>query len=146
VYRKRSAGVSITHKPALTHSIVITKWIPKDKQKRYPDLNLTLIHPIEHGTPANRAPVRWKRLTNLVVDTPESAVEKLDWCALRCKIEVFHKIPKSGCKIEHSRLRTAERLLNLIATCCVIEWRIFWHTIPNKNSPGNAAGSGAQPD
>ena len=33
-------------------------------------------------------------------------------------IEVFHKILKSGCKAEEARLRTAERLVNLIAVFC----------------------------
>jgi hypothetical protein len=28
------------------------------------------------------------------------AIEKLQWYALRWKIEVFHKILKSGCKVE----------------------------------------------
>jgi hypothetical protein len=41
------------------------------------------------------------------------------------KIEVFHKIMKSGCKAEDSKLRTAERLVNLIATFCIMSWRIF---------------------
>lgn len=35
----------------------------------------------------------------------------------RCgwKIEAFHKILKSGCKAEESRLRMADRLMNLVA-------------------------------
>jgi len=44
---------------------------------------------------------------------------------MRWKIEVFHKILKSGCKAEESKLRTAERLVNLIATFCILSWRIF---------------------
>jgi hypothetical protein len=63
------------------------------------------------------------------------AVEKLKWYAMRWKIELFHKILKSGCKVEQSRLRTAPRLVNLIATCCVLAWRIFWMTMINRNDP-----------
>jgi hypothetical protein len=55
----------------------------------------------------------------------EEAIEKLHWYALRWKIELFHKILKSGCGVEESRLRTAPRLVNLIATCGVVAWRIF---------------------
>ena len=68
----------------------------------------------------------------------EEAIEKLSWYALRWKIEVFHKILKSGCKLEASRLRTAPRLVNLIATCCVIGWRIFWLTMINRSQPAAA--------
>jgi hypothetical protein len=45
----------------------------------------------------------------------QDAVEKLEWHALRWKIELFHKILKSGCKAEESKLRTAQRLANLVS-------------------------------
>lgn len=65
----------------------------------------------------------------------QDAIEKLQWYALRWKIELFHKILKSGCKVEESRLRTAPRLVNLIATCCVLAWRIFWMTMVRRTDP-----------
>jgi hypothetical protein len=51
---------------------------------------------------------------------------------LRWRIEVFHKILKSGCQAEQSKLRTAERLVNLLATFCILSWRIFWLTMLNR--------------
>ena len=42
----------------------------------------------------------------------EETIEKLPWYSMRWKIETFHKILKSGCKAEESRLRTAARLAN----------------------------------
>jgi hypothetical protein len=53
----------------------------------------------------------------------------------RWKIEVFHKILKSGCKAEESKLRTAERLVNLISVFCILSWRIFWMTMINRSVP-----------
>jgi hypothetical protein len=67
------------------------------------------------------------------------AIEKLDWYAMRWKIETFHKILKSGCKAEESRLRTADRLTNLIAVFCVLSWRIFWLTMISRSAPQAAA-------
>lgn len=52
------------------------------------------------------------------------------------KIETFHKILKSGCRAEESRLRTADRLTNLIAIYCILSWRIFWVTMLNRADPG----------
>ena len=49
--------------------------------------------------------------------------------------QLFHKILKSGCKAEESRLRTAERLANLISLFCVLRWRIFWMTMLNRCAP-----------
>ena len=55
------------------------------------------------------------------VQSRKDAIEKLEWYAMRWKIEMFHKILKSGCKAEESRLRTAERLANLISLFCILE-------------------------
>ncbi|MBI2510746.1 MAG: transposase [Opitutae bacterium] len=72
-------------------------------------------------------------MTDLPVRSVKEALEKIQWYALRWKIELFHKILKSGCRAEESRLRTATRLVNLIATCCVVAWRIFWLTMINRS-------------
>ena len=67
--------------------------------------------------------------------TNEAAVEKPRWYAVRWKIEVFHKILKSGCRAEEARLRTAERLVKLLAVFCVLSWRVFWLTMMNRAAP-----------
>jgi hypothetical protein len=76
------------------------------KQKRYPALDLTVVHASEVGTPPGRKPVRWKLVTDLKVSSLEEAIEKIRWYAMRWKIEVFHKVLKSGCRAEDARLRT----------------------------------------
>ena len=108
---------------------------PIGKQKRYPALTLTVIHAEEREHPPHRAPVVWRLITNLTVRSPAQAIEKLNWYALRWKIEVFHNILKSGCKVEDAKLRTAERLVNLIAIFCLVSWRIFWTTMMNRVAP-----------
>jgi hypothetical protein len=74
-----------------------------------------VIHAIERGQPEGRKPIQWKLITNLPVKCKADAIEKLDWYALRWKIETFHKVLKSGCRAEDSKLRNAELLANLIA-------------------------------
>ena len=108
---------------------------PIGKQKRYPELTLTVIHADERGTPKNRKKIEWKLITDLPVASRAAALEKLEWYALRWKIEVFHKILKSGCKAEESKLTTAQRLANLIAVFCILGWRIFWMTMLNRSVP-----------
>jgi hypothetical protein len=108
---------------------------PIGKQKRYPALTLTVIHAEERGTPKNRKKIDWKLITDRPVQSRKDAIEKLDWYALRWKIEVFHKILKSGCRAEEAKLRTAQRLANLIAVYCILSWRVFWMTMLNRSSP-----------
>ncbi|HSB13701.1 MAG TPA: IS4 family transposase [Bryobacteraceae bacterium] len=108
---------------------------PIAKQKQYPPLNLTVIYAQESSTPRNRDRIDWKLITNLPVRSRKEAVEKLAWYAMRWRIETFHKILKSGCRAEASKLRTAERIVNLIAMFCVLSWRIFWMTMMNRVAP-----------
>src|SRR5262245_51840765 len=44
-----------------------------------------------------------------------------------CHIELFFRVLKQGCQIEHLRLQTKPRLVNAIAIYLIIAWRI--HTI-----------------
>jgi hypothetical protein len=108
---------------------------PIGKQKQYPDLELTVIHAEEREIPIDREPIHWKLITNLPVRSLDEAAEKLKWYSLRWKIETFHKILKSGCKAEESRLQTAQRLANLISVFCILSWRIFWMTMLTRAVP-----------
>jgi Transposase DNA-binding/Transposase DDE domain len=105
---------------------------PIGKQKEYPPLMLTVIYAQEASTPRGRDKIDWKLITNLPVHSRKDAVEKLTWYAMRWRIETFHKILKSGCRAEASKLRTAERIVNLIAMFCILSWRIFWMTMMNR--------------
>jgi hypothetical protein len=108
---------------------------PVGKQKRYPALTLTVLHAREPEEPAHRPRIDWKLVTDLPVPSNRAAVEKLRWYALRWKIEVFHKVLKSGCRAEEARLRTAERLVRLIAVLCILGWRVFWMTMIGRSVP-----------
>lgn len=93
------------------------------------------MHATERGAPRHRKPIEWKLITDLPVTSRAEAIEKLRWYAMRWKIETFHKILKSGCRAEQSKLRTAERLVNLLAMFCILGWRIFWLTMLNRAVP-----------
>jgi hypothetical protein len=108
---------------------------PLAKQKRYPALELTVICADERGTPENRQPIHWRLITDLPVTCVGEAIERIGWYALRWKIELFHKILKSGCRAEDAKLRSAERLVNLLALFCILAWRVFWLTMLNRTAP-----------
>ena len=74
-------------------------------------------------------------MTNLPVKSLKSALEKIQWYALRWKIETFHKILKSGCRAEQAKLRATERLSKLIAVFCILSWRVFWMTMVGRINP-----------
>lgn len=113
----------------------ITVLPPIGKQKHYPALSLTVIHVTERGVPKGRKPIEWKLITDLPVRGRSEAIEKINWYAMRWKIELFHKILKSGCRAEDAKLRTADRLANLMAVFCIISWRVLWLTMLNRTKP-----------
>jgi hypothetical protein len=108
---------------------------PLAKRKRYPALALTVICADEQETPENRQPIHWRLITDLPVTCVDEAIETIGWYALRWKIELFHKILKSGCRAEEAKLRSAERLVNLLALFCILAWRVFWLTMLNRTAP-----------
>lgn len=115
---------------------------PIGKQNRYPPLTLTVIHASEPEEPEGRERIEWKLVTDLPAASLADAVMMLTWYAMRWKIETFHKILKSGCRAESSRLRTAERLVRLTAVFCILSWRVFWMTMINRAAdpaPASAA-------
>src|SRR3954471_6419052 len=75
-------------------------YAPEAKQKHYGPLHLTVIYARERDNPKGRERIDWKLITNLPVRSRSEAIEKLDWYACRWKIELFHKVLKSGCQAE----------------------------------------------
>ncbi|VWX50811.1 IS4 family transposase [Novosphingobium sp. 9U] len=108
---------------------------PIGKQKKYRHQDLQIIHAEEIDPPEGRAPIYWKLITNLPVTSHADAVHKLEWYALRWKIETFFRTLKTECRIEELRLTTVNRLANCIALCCVVAWRVSWLTILAREAP-----------
>jgi hypothetical protein len=57
---------------------------PIGKYKRYPALDLTVIHATERGAPKGRKPIEWKLMTDLPARTRFEAIEKIDWYGMLC--------------------------------------------------------------
>ena len=108
---------------------------PIGKQRKYRHQELQIIHAEELDPPEDRAPILWKLITNLPVGSHAEAVHKLEWYALRWKIETFFRTLKTGCRVEELRLATADRLANCIALCCVVAWRVSWLTMLSREAP-----------
>jgi hypothetical protein len=84
-----------------------------------------VFHAEERATPKNRKKIEWKLIADLPVQSRKDVIEALERYAMRWKIEVFHKIVKSGCRAEESKLRTAGRLVNLISIFCILSCAFF---------------------
>jgi hypothetical protein len=88
-------------------------------------VTVTLIGATEQSAPAGTAAISWVLLTNLVVKDLESATEKLQWYGRRWGIETWHKVLKSGCKVEDCLLEEAERLKRYLTLFSIIGVRLM---------------------
>jgi hypothetical protein len=94
-----------------------------------PPLPLWGVWAYEIDAPAKVEPVQWLLLTSVPVTGAQEALERLDWYAARWGIELWHKVLKSGCRIETRQLETFDRLQRLLTLYAVIAWRIMYATM-----------------
>jgi hypothetical protein len=113
----------------------VTLPAPHRPDRTLPDVEVTAILATEPQPPAGEEPVEWLLLTNLPVETPEQALEKLQWYLCRWQIEVFFRILKSGCRIEKLRLEQLERLEPALAFYMIIAWRVLFLTMLGRECP-----------
>lgn len=108
----------------------------KDKDgKRLPDLTVWAVLAQEENSAVAGEALEWLLLTTLPVENLEQAKEKLAWYAKRWGIEVFHRVIKSGCRIEDRQLCNAERLETCLAIDLVVAWRIYHMTQLAREAP-----------
>lgn len=98
-------------------------------------LKLWVVHVLESSPPTDAQPVEWFLLTTCPITTAAQAQECLRWYCLRWRIEDWHRVLKSGCRIEALQHKTAERLKRAIAINLVIAWRIMLMTLLGRECP-----------
>jgi len=94
-----------------------------------------IVHAVEENPPANTEAIEWFLLTTIAVDSAEQAEQCLRWYCLRWRIEDWHRVLKSGCRIEKIAHETADRLRRAIAINLVIAWRIMLMTLLGRETP-----------
>ncbi len=98
-------------------------------------IEIRVIHALEENPPPNTKPVEWFLLTTIDITSAEDAEQCLRWYCLRWRIEDWHRVLKSGCRIEDLGHATAERLRRAIAINMVIAWRIMLMTLLGRETP-----------
>jgi len=105
------------------------------KQARLESIKLYAVMVQEIQNEPDQDSLQWLLITNDPVLCLEDAIEKIKWYKARWQIEIYHKIFKSGCKVEDCRLETIDRLYVYLALFGIIAWRIYWLTHINRTHP-----------
>ena len=98
-------------------------------------ITLWAIHIREQAPPPNEEPIEWFLLTTCDITDDEQARQCIRWYILRWRIEDWHRVLKSGCRIERLAHQTAARLKRAIAIHLVIAWRIMLMTLLGRACP-----------
>ncbi len=108
---------------------------PPQGYKEEHSIPIWIIHASENNAPSDIKPLEWFLLTTIDLNIIEDAVDCIKWYCLRWRIEDWHRVLKSGCKVEKLAHETAGRLKRAIAINLVIAWRIMLMTLLGREIP-----------
>ena len=108
----------------------------KGPSKGRPPVNMSVVHVWEEAAPAGAEPLEWFLLTSLEITEERAADRMLEWYRLRWRIEDWHRVLKSGCKVHALANRRRERLQRAVTIKAVIAWRLTVMTLLGRDTPG----------
>lgn len=100
---------------------------PPQRLRGRPAVKLWAVYAVE--TPGACDPkdrLEWMLLTSLEVKSVEDALKVIGYYKQRWGIERFHKVLKSGCRIEDRQLGQAQSLEACLAIDAMVAWRIYF--------------------
>jgi hypothetical protein len=113
----------------------VTICAPSRRRDKESPVEIYAVYLNEPNPPKGVEPLSWMLLTTLPVTTTEQARTIVEYYAVRWSIEIFHRILKSGCRIEKRQLQTAERLRKCLALDSLVAWRIQLLTMLGRQVP-----------
>jgi hypothetical protein len=138
---RRSARSSTKEQPGRTATLGIRycdlELLPPQQCKcERKNIRITAILAEETDPPKDvKEPLEWMLLTTLPVTTIEEALERIKYYRTRFGIEVYHKVLKSGCKVEERQHHHVEGLQNALALDMIVGWRIMYLTMLGRSVP-----------
>ncbi len=102
-------------------------------------ISVQVIGVTEGDPPQGAEALSWVLLTNLRVPEVKAAVERIGWYTKRFGIETWHKVLKSGCKVEDCLLETGERLARYLTLFSILGVRLMYVAYLARVQPDLAA-------
>lgn len=114
----------------------VTLQAPQYRAKEdLPEIGLWAVLASEVSAPAGEKPIEWLLLTNVPVLQFSDAIERITWYTARWVVEMFHKVLKSGCRVERRQFEDTDNLRRYLALDSVVAWRVLALTLSNRQTP-----------
>jgi hypothetical protein len=105
------------------------------KKEELPTITVGALLVREEAPPAGAKPVEWLLLTTLSCATLGEALQCLTWYTYRWRIERYHFILKSGCRVEKLELESGDRLMCALAVYSMVAVRLLHLTYQARETP-----------
>lgn len=136
---KKSKQKARAKRPARTAQVSVRstqiELKPPPYHKDRDPIKIGIVHVKEDNPPADVEAVEWFLLTTIDLQSADNVLNCVKWYCLRWRIEDWHRVLKSGCKVEDLANKTAERLKRALAIKQVIAWRIMLMTLLGRETP-----------
>jgi hypothetical protein len=93
---------------------------------KLPTVDIWVVMATEVSPPPGQDPIDWVILTSLPVEDLDQAINILQWYMGRWEIEVFHRVLKTGCKVEALQFKQDTRIKPILALYSIVAWRILY--------------------
>jgi hypothetical protein len=126
-------------RPARTATLSL-RWMPVElrstlRRKEQSVVTGWAIQAQEDHPPAGQKPIAWRLITNVPTDTREQVEERLDWYSCRWVVEMFHRVLKSGCRIEERQFDDLANTQRFLAVDSVVAWHVLYLTLTGREMP-----------
>jgi hypothetical protein len=99
------------------------------------DVDVSVVWAKELQAPATGTSLDWTLLTTEIVTSFETAVDMVRCYSARWVIEEFHRVLKSGCRVEQMQFDTVERIKPAVGILAVVAWRVLHLTKYARSEP-----------
>jgi hypothetical protein len=89
----------------------------------------------EVNPPKGAKGLHWVLLSTVPIESRKQALRCVRWYSRRWRIEEWHRVLKSGCRIEAHQHQSAAKLARAIAIDTVIAWRVMLLTLLGREAP-----------
>lgn len=98
---------------------------PAPEMKGANPVEVSAVYAVEKNPPAGQKAVEWRLLTTLSITSFNDAVQCIQFYSKRWVIEEFHRVLKSGCRVEYLAHKDVTRIQRALAIYMVVSWRLM---------------------
>jgi len=139
ISRMKTETTTVRSRRLVRQEIRISKVTPRIPRriggKKLARVSYWVISAVELDPPEGEKPISWVLLTSFEVGDLEAARRILRLYLARWDIEVFHRVLKTGCRVEEIQLKTEEALRPCLALYLIVAWRILYLTHLGRECP-----------